>query len=278
MALPSGKTTNSRNLPRRTFSLTLARPNISVNEIVLPAVNIHILTDRGIVLGFDRWIFDYTVTLQFDTGSFSFTSAVDGVRGIILDQDNRNYSGIGIENPLRTFPLPALTKPSTNAVLTKVTLEFDTHNDDKNPDTILNVHIVNRLSAGSAQDIFIGMDLFKDQGFVDGGPSFSQTWEAENNELASKNIRLADMVLPVVYIVIVPSDEDRWIFDYRVTFEFVDFSGLRTKAAGLLVKNQWRHPGPGQQQACRSVPGRPVSHGGAPDRSHSDRSARRSDR
>ena len=30
------------------------------------------------------------------------------------------------------------------------------------------------------------------------------------------------MVLPVVYIVIVPNEEDRWIFDYRVTFEFED--------------------------------------------------------
>ena len=136
--------------------------------MVLPVVNVHILTDRGIVLGFDQWIFDYTVTLQFDSGAFSFTSAVNGVRGIILDQDNRNYSGIGIENPLRTVPLPALSKPSTNALLKKVTLELSTHDDDRDFDTILNVHIVNRLSAGSAQDIAIGLDLFKDQPFSEG--------------------------------------------------------------------------------------------------------------
>ena len=245
----------------RTFSLTLARPNISANEIVLPVVNIHILTDRGLVLGFDRWIFDYTVTLQFDTGSFSFTSAVNGVRGIILDQDNRNYSGIGIENPLRTLPLPALTKPSSNAVLTKVTLEFDTHDDDRKSDTILNIHIVNRLSANSAQDIFIGMDLFKDQEFADGGPSVSHTWEAENNELASKNIRLADMVLPVVYIVIVPSDEDRWIFDYRVTFEFVDFQDFghksrvySSKTSGVILdQDNNKHAGVYQGPAFPTV-------------------------
>src|SRR6267154_138499 len=116
----------------KTFSLKLVSPDIGVNEVVLPEVNIHILTNTGIVTG-DRWIFDYTVTLQFDNGSFSFTSAVDGVRGIILDQDNRNYSGIGIENPLRTQPIPVLTKAVTDALLKKVTLEFWTH-DDKKPD------------------------------------------------------------------------------------------------------------------------------------------------
>ena len=208
-----------------TFSLQLVSTDISVNEVVLPEINVHILTDIGVVTR-DTWIFDYTVTLQFDNGSFSFTSAVDGIRGIILDQDNRNHSGIGIENPLRTLPLPALTKPTTNALLRKVTVEFSTHDDNKNPDTILNVHIVNRLSATSAQDIAIGMDLFKDQEFpVDQNKTFS--WAAvpspDEGTLISNTIRLADMVLPVVYIVIVRNDdEDRWIFDYRVTFEFVD--------------------------------------------------------
>ena len=208
-----------------TFTLQLVAPDISVNEVVLPEINIHILTDTGIVTR-DRWIFDYTVTLQFDNGSFSFTSAVEGIRGIILDQDNRNYSGIGIENPLRTLPLPVLTEPATDALLKKVTLEFWTHNDNKDSDTVLNVHIVNRLSATSAQDIAIGMDLFKNQEFPDSGGPLDQdkkfSWAADEGTLISNTIRLADMVLPVVYIVIVPNGNDRWIFDYTVTFEFED--------------------------------------------------------
>ena len=216
-----------------TYTLTLAAPDIGVNEVVLPSVNIHILTDRGLVFGRDRWIFDYTVMLQFDDGAFSFTSAVNGVRGIILDQDNRNHSGIGVENPLRTLPIPALSHPATDALLKKVTLEFTTHDDDKDNDTILNVHIVNRLGPTASQDIAIGLDLFKDTRFPDSGGRADQykpfSWEAEEGQLASPRIRLADMVLPVVYIVIVPNGNDRWIFDYRVTFEFESASDFRQK-------------------------------------------------
>ena len=123
------------------FELTLRSNMISADEIVLPTVDIHILTDDN-----DRWIFDYTVTLTFDNhAAFSFSSKVDGVRGIILDQDNRNYSGIGVENPLSTA-LPVFPKPVTDSVLKKVTLEFSTHDDNKDDDTRLNVHIVNRIS------------------------------------------------------------------------------------------------------------------------------------
>jgi hypothetical protein len=175
-----------------TFKLVLRSSTISVDEIVLPVVNVHILADDR-----DRWIFDYTVTLTFDNfAQFSFSSNFDGVPGIILDQDNRNHSGIGIENPLRTLPLPTPTKPVTDAVLKKVTLEFATHNDNKNADTRLNVHIVNRLSATSAQDIAIGLNILKGQEFPD--PSYMPfTWSSEDGSLASNAIRLADMVLPM---------------------------------------------------------------------------------
>ncbi len=215
------------------FPLELVSTNISVDEVVLPEINIHILTDTGLVTG-DRWIFDYTVTMQFDSGTFSFTSTDDGVPGISLDQDNRDHSGIGIENPLRTVPQSALSKPASDALLKKVTLEFATHNDDKKANTVLNVHIVNRLSATSAQDIAIGLDILKDQEFPDSGGSVDQakrfSWTSDEGTLISNTIRLADMVLPVVYVVIHQDEEDRWIFDYRVTFEFEDvhdFGGKR---------------------------------------------------
>jgi hypothetical protein len=97
----------------RTFELTLRADPISMNEIVLPVVNIHILTDDD-----DRWIFDYTITIAFDTGEqFPFSSNVDGITGIILVQDNRNYSGVC--GRLRTLLAPA--KPTLNAVLARTT-------------------------------------------------------------------------------------------------------------------------------------------------------------
>jgi phospholipase C len=201
------------------FELTLRSNTITADEIVLPAVDIHILTDDN-----DRWIFDYTVTLTFDNhAAFSFSSNVDGVLGIILDQDNRNHSGIGVENPLATA-LPVFPKAVTDSVLKKVTLEFSTHNDNKDWDTRLNVHIVNRISEHVAQDLAIGLDLFHDQEFPDSGSNAVKykkfSWSFDEGSLPSNSIRLADIVLPVVNIIIVPNGNDRWIFDYRVTFEF----------------------------------------------------------
>ena len=208
----------------QTINLDLVSTTIDVNDVVLPVVDIHMLSH-----GTDRWIFDYTVTLTFENGGFSFTSRADGVAGIVLDQDNRNHSGFGVENPLRTLPIPVPTTAATDAILKKVILEFSTHNDDKNDDTVLNVHIVNRLSASSTQDIATGLDLRHGEGFPDGGLPADLyrrlEWSSDpgaDGLLASDSIRLADMVLPVVDIVIVPSDDDQWIFDYRVTFEFED--------------------------------------------------------
>jgi Phosphoesterase family len=202
------------------FSLALRSSTINANDIVLPVVNIHILPS-----GHDRWIFDYTIVFTFDNGArFSFSSNVGGVKGIILDQDNRNYSGICIENLVRTIPIPPPIKPATSSVLKKVTLEFATHNDNKDGDTRLNVHITNRLSATSAQDIAIGLNILAGQEFPDAGSSSRsyKQYSWSGGTLASNSIRLADMVLPVVSIVIVPNGNDRWIFDYQVTFEFGD--------------------------------------------------------
>ena len=200
------------------MELSLTSFTITHDEIVLPAVDIHILTDDD-----DRWIFDYTLTLTFGDGTARrFTSKVDGVVGIILDQDNRNHSGIG---RLVTTKPPVFPKPVTDSLLKKVTLEFSTHHDNKNSDTAVNVHIVNRIGDHAAQDLAIGLDLFPGQEFPDQSSNIddlhkSFVWSVEDGTLPSNGIRLADIVLPVVNIVIVQPGTDRWIFDYRVTLEF----------------------------------------------------------
>jgi phospholipase C len=215
----------------KTITLDPVSDHIDVNDVVMPEIDIHMLAD-----GDDRWIFDYTVTLTFDNGEFSFTSSADGVSGIVLDQDNRNHSGIGVENPLRDLPLPVKTTAVTGAILKTVMLEFSTHNDDKDADTALKVHIANRLSATSAQDIAIGLDLFPREVFPDSGTPAERyrkyTWSSDpgaDGPLVSNTIRLADMILPVVYIVVAPKSDARWIFDYRVTFVFEDPSDFGHK-------------------------------------------------
>jgi hypothetical protein len=67
------------------FNLNLASDSITLKDIVLPVTNIHIQPN-----GHDRWIFDFTVKLIFDDGK-TFSSSKTGV---ILDQDNRDYTGV----------------------------------------------------------------------------------------------------------------------------------------------------------------------------------------
>jgi hypothetical protein len=210
----------------RTFDLSLRSNTISEEEIQLPVVNIHILPGQW----FKQWIFDYTILFTFNEGApFSYSSNTNGVRGIILNRNNWNYSGICVENR----PLPPIVKPDTNAVLTLVTLEFATHDDNKHADTRLNVHIVNRLNKSSNQDIAIGLDLLKGEEFPNEGSSpksyKSVSWSEHDGTLASNSIRLQDIALPVVNIIIIPNGDDRWIFDYRITFEFSDLQNNQGK-------------------------------------------------
>jgi Phosphoesterase family/Ricin-type beta-trefoil lectin domain-like len=210
-----------------TFSLQLTSDTIAAEEIDLPAVDIHILTDD------DRWIFDYSITFTFDdTSAFTYSSKADGgINGIILDQDNHNYSGICSENPFRR--IEPLVKAPTSSVLKKVTIEFVTNKDNKDADTRLNVHIVNRLGATSDQDIAIGLDLLPGQEFPGDGSSLdarykSFSWSADEGSLAGP-IHLADLILPITYIVIYPHGNHRWSFAVEVTFEFSDPSDFEQK-------------------------------------------------
>ncbi len=209
-----------------TFSLPLRPGPIGLEEIVLPAVNIHIQPDVN-----DRWIFNYTVKFTFDDGppdhrvrSFAFSSD-SLVPGIILDQDNRNYSGICAENPLVPSPVP--NKPTSTAMLHSVRLDIATHDDDdddKDGDTRLDVFIGNRLNGSTLQRIVEAQDIFSGEHF-DAPSTKSITWTVDPTTPEIAPIAMADIALPVIDIRITPTGllgRDRWIFDYRLTFTFTD--------------------------------------------------------
>ncbi|MDR2852901.1 MAG: hypothetical protein LBV61_07625 [Burkholderiaceae bacterium] len=124
------------------FELTLRSTAIGADEILLPAVDIHILAD-----GNARWIFDYTVALTFDDDrrkTFSFTS-----KNIILDRDNQNYSGIGIENPL-TAALPVFPKTALHSMFKKAMLELTLREDNEDFDIdLLHVHPIHHGKMGA---------------------------------------------------------------------------------------------------------------------------------
>lgn len=208
-----------------------SRP-IPLDEIELPVVDIHILPK-----GDDRWIFDYTITFTLDNGVAlpAWHSNVDGITGIILDQDDRNYSGICQE----FNAIPPRTKPQTDAVLTAATIEFHTHNDDKNADTQLNIHIVNRLNATTNQDISVASNIAKGESFPDSDTAYKRL----DLPLASNSINLRDMVLPVVYINI-GAGQDRWNFDYRVTLVFGDEEPYSWTTYGVVLdQDNHKHMG-----------------------------------
>ncbi|MEO8416028.1 MAG: hypothetical protein ABI472_20375 [Ginsengibacter sp.] len=200
---------------------------------MLSVVNIHLFPDDK-----DRWVFDYTITFFFDDGrSFGHSSNEAGVTGIILDGNNNNYSGICTENPFIT--IPPRDKPPTNSVLKRVVLDFGTHDDNKNATTKVNAHIVNRISATSSQDVAVGIDLFPGIAFNDADNLSSKgtfVWSTDTHPpLASPAIRLDSITLPVIYIIIYPNGSDRWIFDYRVTFEFDDGHVFTYRKNGVIL-------------------------------------------
>jgi len=141
-----------------------------------------------------------------------------------------------------------------------------THNDAKDGDTRLDVEIVNRLNATSATGIAVGFDLFTGEEFVDGGPVHSVSWPSDDGNLTLNEIDLADMVLPEVNITIQPNGNDRWIFDYRVTFEFADPDDFEEKRAFysshtrgvILDQDNNKHSGVYQGPSFPAVAARPA--------------------
>ena len=214
------------------FEIPLRGAPIPLEEIILPVVNIHILPN-----GYNTWMFDYFILFRFSDGSkMEYSSNNNGMTGIILDQSNRNYSGICTENTMISIPAPL--KPDTTAVLAAVTLTFATHDDNKDKDTVLNVHIVNRLNASTSHDIAIGLNLAAGQEFPD--PSTVPFgFSSSLLPLASYDIKLQDIVLPVVFINIVPNHTDTWIFDFQVTYSFDDGRNFTSRTSGVILNQDY---------------------------------------
>jgi phospholipase C len=234
-----------------TFDIPLRPQPVPMEEIVLPVVNIHILPANN-----DTWKFSFVIDFIFDYApSFNWSSDFNGLTGIILDQDHLDYCCICTENP--NLPGPPIYHPVTEAVLTQVKMVFSTHGDNKNDDTVLNIHIVNRLGPSSSQDIAIGNDVVHGQEFKD--PSLNTVTFGEGGlPLASNSIGLSAIVLPQVFINIVGNDT--WKFDYRVYYTFSNGQTFITETDGVVLDQDFhKHAGFYQGGSFPTVtpPGRP---------------------
>lgn len=103
--------------------------------------------------------------------------------------------------------------------LTGASIQFRTHNDDKDHDTVLDVSVKNKLNLFLSEDIAIAQNVGGDQQFSD--PSTKNF----DLPLAAKNIKMSDLTQPYVNIHITPNGHDRWIFDYTAKLTFSDNTG-----------------------------------------------------
>lgn len=119
--------------------------------------------------------------------------------------------------------------------MSKVSITFTTHNDNKDHNTKLNVTISTKVNLFLSRDIASGNAVGGDMEFVD--PS-THTFDLTLN---SSDIKVADLTAPFVSIDIQPKGHDRWIFDYVVKLTFSDGSTYSTKSQGVILDQDNKH-------------------------------------
>jgi len=113
--------------------------------------------------------------------------------------------------------------------LSKVTIVFVTHNDNKDHDTVLNVQIKNKKSIFLSELIADGYNLGGDMEFVD--PST----HSFDLALKSTTFSVDDINVPVVNIHIQPNGNDRWVFDCTVFLTFDDGKQYASTTNGIIL-------------------------------------------
>ncbi|WP_295667275.1 hypothetical protein [uncultured Mucilaginibacter sp.] len=124
---------------------------------------------------------------------------------------------------------------ASDATVTKVTITFNTHNDNKDHDTQLNVSIKTKVNLFLSKDIATGNNLGGDMEFVD--PST----HSFDLVLRSDNIKVSDLQLPIIDIDVQPNGNDRWIFDYVVQLTFSDGNTYSSKSQGVILDQDNKH-------------------------------------
>ena len=124
---------------------------------------------------------------------------------------------------------------NNDAKLTKVTITFVTHNDNKDHDTRLNVGIKSKVNLFLSKDIASGSNVGGDMEFVDPSThSFDLT-------LNSSTIKVSDLTAPFISIDVQPNGHDRWIFDYTLKLTFSDGNSYSSKSQGVILDQDNRH-------------------------------------
>lgn len=121
------------------------------------------------------------------------------------------------------------------ATLTKVSITFVTHDDNKDHDTRLNVAVKRKVS------LFINKDIARGDN-VGGGMEFADpSRHTFDLPLNAGHTTIGDLKQRVVAIDIQPNGTDRWFFSYTVTLTFDNGSSFTSKPQGVLLDQDNRH-------------------------------------
>ncbi len=121
--------------------------------------------------------------------------------------------------------------PDPNATITKVSISFFTHNDNKDHDTSVSVLVQNKANIFLSQDLATLDNFAGNQEFGDNPPS-TNTFVLP---LASNDIKISQLTLPIYTITIAPVGHDRWIFDCTVTIAASDGSQFSSTKQGIIL-------------------------------------------
>ena len=219
------------------FPLGLPLTPVLRQDVGIPVVDVHLLTD-----GSDRWMFSWMLDLEFSDGTVvTSRSDTDGVAGAILDEDNPDHMGLGTED-LGVVRAPRQV-PDTDAVLTEVTVAVHTRGDTKEAATGVRVHIVDRRGPTQHHSIATALGLFAGEG-LDTDAVRTVVFGAGGLPLDGGPVALRDLVLPLVFVGIDAPEDDRWSFDYEVSFRFSDGRSYRSRTGGVvLTRAHSKHAG-----------------------------------
>lgn len=121
--------------------------------------------------------------------------------------------------------------PDPNAIITKVSITFVTHDDNKDHDTSVSVDVQNKTNIFLSQDL-ARLDNFAGNQELGDKPPSTNTFVLP---LASNNVKVSDLVLPTYTIGIQPNGHDRWIFDCTITIAASDQSQFSTTKRGIIL-------------------------------------------
>ena len=118
-----------------------------------------------------------------------------------------------------------------DATITGVTVTFITHNDNKDNDTAVSFILQNKVSMTLTKDIGKLNNFANNSEFGDNPPS----QHSYDLELASDNIRVSELNVPVFTVEIAPNGHDRWIFDCKITIAASDGSRYTSTTRGIVL-------------------------------------------